>query len=172
MWVRQLFIKSDGDKWANTSIHRLIHLFISPDISSSVIIGLGIVLFCTVYIHFRKFGQRQFQLLLIASILIFQVIFNPVAESPTYITAVTGVVLWWFCSPKTWLDKTLLISCFILTVMSPSDLFPRYLRDEIVRPYVLKALPCVLIWFRVIYLMHQPISPKDTVQEDNQLVNG
>jgi len=172
MWVRQLFIKSDGDKWANTSIHRLIHLFISPDISSSVIIGLGIVLFCTVYIHFRKFGQRQFQLLLIASILIFQVIFNPVAESPTYITAVTGVVLWWFCSPKTWLDKTLLISCFILTVMSPSDLFPRYLRDEIVRPYVLKALPCVLIWFRVIYLMYQPISPKDTVQEDNQLVNG
>ncbi|QKZ14480.1 glycosyltransferase family 87 protein [Spirosoma sp. KUDC1026] len=172
MWVRQLFIKSDGDKWANTSIHRLIHLFISPDIASSVIIGLGVVLFCTVYVHVKKFELRQFRLLMIASILIFQVIFNPVAESPTYITAVTGVMFWWFCSPKTWFDKTLLISCFILTVMSPSDLFPRYLRDEIVKPYVLKALPCVLIWFRVIYLMHQPMSAKDTVLADNQLVNG
>jgi hypothetical protein len=103
--------------------------------------------------------------------LIFQVIFNPVAESPTYITAVTGVMLWWFCSPKNWLDKTLLISCFILTVMSPSDLFPRVLRDEIVKPYVLKALPCVLIWFRVIYLMHQPMRENDTVVEEGQLAN-
>ncbi|GAB3751217.1 glycosyltransferase family 87 protein [Spirosoma pomorum] len=172
MWVRQLFIKSDGDKWANTSIHRLIHLFISPDISSAVIIGLGVVLFCTVYMHVRKFALRPFRLLMIASILIFQVIFNPVAESPTYITAVTGVMLWWFCSPKNWLDKTLLVSCFILTVMSPSDLFPKVLREEIVKPYVLKALPCVLIWFRVIYLMHQPMSEKDPVVEEGQLANG
>ena len=154
LWVNQLFIKSDHDKWANTSIHRLVHVFISPDVATPVIIGLGIALFCTVYIQVKKFGQHWFRMLMVASILIFQVIFNPVAESPTYITAVTGVIIWWFYCPQSWLDRILLISCLIFTVFSPSDIFPPILREQFVKPYVLKALPCVLIWFRIIYLMH------------------
>ncbi|WP_461081244.1 glycosyltransferase family 87 protein [Spirosoma flavus] len=154
LWVNQLLIKSDVDKWANTSIHRLVHTFISPDIATPVIIGLGVLLFCTVYANVKKFTERSFRLQMVASILIFQVIFNPVAESPTYITAVTGVVLWWIYCPQTALDRVLLISCLILTVFSPSDIFPAFLREQFVKPYVLKALPCVLIWFRVIYLMH------------------
>jgi hypothetical protein len=92
--------------------------------------------------------------MLLASVLIFQVIFNPVAESPTYIIAVSGVLIWWSISPQTTYDRVLLIACFIFTVLSPSDLFPKVLREELVQPYVLKALPCVLIWFRLIYLMH------------------
>lgn len=154
LWVNQLFIKSDHDKWANTSIHRLVHTFISPDVATPVIIGLGVLIFCTVYVQVQKFTYRSFRLLMVASVLIFQVIFNPVAESPTYITAVTGVLIWWFCSPQTGLDRILLISCLIFTVLSPSDVFPVSLREQFVKPYVLKALPCVLIWFRVIYLMH------------------
>lgn len=158
LWVNQLLIKSDHDKWANTSIHRLVHTFISPDIATPVIIGLGVFLFCTVYIQRKQFALRSFRMLMTASILIFQVIFNPVSESPTYITAVTGVVIWWFYSPKNLLDRTLLISCFILTILSPSDVFPPFLRERYVLPYALKALPCVLIWFRIIYLMHMPSS--------------
>ncbi|MBC3788958.1 glycosyltransferase family 87 protein [Spirosoma utsteinense] len=154
MWIRQLLIKSDHDKWANTSIHKLIHLSISPDIPTSLIVGAGIVLFCTVYIHIRKFGERSFRMLMLASVLIFQVIFNPVSESATYITAVTGVLCWWFYCPQTTLDRVLLVSCFVLTVLSPSDFFPAFLRDQLTRPYALKALPCVLIWFRILVLMH------------------
>ncbi|GAB3889916.1 glycosyltransferase family 87 protein [Spirosoma agri] len=158
LWVNQLLIKSDHDKWANTSIHRLVHTFISPDVATPVIIGFGVVLFCTVYIHTKRFGQRWFRMLMVASVLIFQVIFNPVSESPTYITAVTGVMIWWFYCPRSLLDKTLLISCLVLTVFSPSDIFPPVLRDRFVLPYVLKALPCVLIWFRIIWQMHIPSS--------------
>lgn len=154
MWINQLFIKSDVDKWANTSIHRLVHLVISPDIAGAAIIGAGVLLFCTVYVHVQKYGQRSFRMLMLASVLIFQVIFNPVAESPTYITAVTGVLCWWFFCPQTRLDYALLISCFVLTILSPGDIFPGFLREQFVKPYVLKALPCVLIWFRIVFLMH------------------
>ena len=154
MWFRQLLIKSNHDKWANTSIHKLIHLFISPDVPTMAIVGSGILLFCTVYINVRRFGERSFRMLMVASVLIFQVIFNPVSESATYITAVTGVLCWWFYCPQTTLDRVLLISCFILTIMSPSDFFPAYLHDHLTHPYGLKALPCVLIWFRVLFLMH------------------
>lgn len=156
LWVDQLLIKSDFDKWVNTSIHRLVHQLISPDISTAAIIGAGVLLFCTVYVQVRRYTEPTFRLLMVASVLIFQVIFNPVSESPTYITAVTGVMCWWFVSPQTWLDRTLLLACFIFTVLSPSDVFPSALREQFVKPYVLKALPCVLIWFRIIYLMHVP----------------
>lgn len=168
LWVNQLLIKSDNDKWANTSIHRLVHVFISPDVTTPLIIVLGIALFCTVYVQVRHYRQRSFRLLMVASVLIFQVIFNPVSESPTYITAVTGVIIWWFYSPQTWLDRALLISCLVFTIFSPSDIFPVYLRNHFVIPYVLKALPCVLIWFRILYLMHTlpPEVPSQRVVEE------
>lgn len=162
LWVRQLLIKSDHDKWANTSIHRLIHLFISPDVATSAIIGAGVALFCTVYVRVRRYREFTFRMLMLASVLIFQVIFNPVSESPTYITAVTGVICWWFVSPQSTLDRVLFISCFVLTVLSPSDLFPAFVRNELMVPYALKALPCVLIWFRVLYLMHRPVQNRSS----------
>ncbi|MBO0932471.1 glycosyltransferase family 87 protein [Fibrella aquatilis] len=163
-WLTELLNKNDVDKWVNTSTHRLVHQTISPDISGSVIIGVGVVIFCSVFVHVRHYGERWFRLLLLASVLIFQVIFNPVAESPAYIIAVTGVMIWWSVGPKTWYDRVLLISCFVFTVLSPSDLFPKTLRDEFVRPYVLKALPCVLIWFRLIYLVHTYTPERQSLQ--------
>ena len=170
LWIKELFIKTSVDKWLNISIHRLIHLFISPKIETVSIIATGVILFCTVYIHRNRFVDYNFKILLLGSILIFQVIFNPVAESPAYVIAVTGVSCWWFVSPRTNLDWLLLVSCFILTVMSSSDLFPTLWRRLYVFPYSLKALPCVFIWFRILYLMHFP--PATVVKPDlitNQL---
>ena len=39
----------------------------------------------------------------------------------------------------------------LLTSFSPSDLFPKFTRETYVKPYALKALPCVLIWFQISY---------------------
>lgn len=156
-WATELFNKSDGDMWINTSIHRLVHQIFSPTIPGSVIIGIGIVIFCSVFIQVQRYRDLTFRLMLLASVLIFQVIFNPIAESPAYIIAVSGVMIWWSVCPQTPYDRALLIACFVFTVLSPSDLFPKVLREEFVKPYVLKALPCVLIWFRLIYLMHTQV---------------
>jgi hypothetical protein len=155
-WIERLFQKSDHDHMTNISIHRIINQAISPDIPPSAIIGAGIVLFCSVFIHLKRYREQHFRMLLLASILIFHVIFNPVSESATYITAVTGVIVWWLYCPKNKFDWFLIIFCYIFTVMGPTDLMPRYIRKEFIEPYVLKALPVVLIWFRVLYLMHFP----------------
>jgi Glycosyltransferase family 87 len=162
LWVKQLLIKTDHDKWANNSIHILISRFISPNIPTPAVIGLGVLLFCTVYARYKRFAEENYKMLLLASILIFQTIFNPAGESPAYIIAVTGVLLYWFYGPKTRLDLVLLLACFVLTILSPTDIFPPYLRQEIFRPYGVKAMPCVAIWFRVLYLMLLPSSTKAT----------
>ncbi len=153
-WFTQLAIKTDSDKWSNVSIHRIIHQVISPDITTLAIIATGIVLFCTVYLHRKAFADMTFKIMLLASILIFQVIFQPAAESPTYIIAVTGVTVYWLFSPKATIDWILLIAVYILTVLSPTDFMPRFFNKEYVFPYVLKAWPVVLAWFRVLYLAH------------------
>lgn len=66
-----------------------------------------------------------------------------------------GVAIWYVTAPwkrNKW-DIALMVFAFILTSMSPSDLFPEYLRKTFVQPYALKALPCVLIWLKLCYEM-------------------
>lgn len=154
LWVKQLVVKTDHDKWTNVSIHRIIHQTISPDISTLTIIVAGVLLFCTVYVYRKSFVETNFKMLLLSSILIFQVIFQPAAEFAGYITAVTGAIIYWFHSPKNRVDFILMFTCYFLTVMGYTDLMPLYIKENFIKPYVLKALPCALIWFRVVYLMH------------------
>lgn len=154
LWFNQLFIKSDHDKWLNQSIHRLVHLIVSPNLTNTTIIGVGVLLFCTVYIQIKNYGKENFKMLLLASILIFHVIFNPAAESATFIIAITGVGVWWLYSPKTKIDLILIVGTYFFTTVSPTDLVPKTIQKGFIGPYVLKALPCVLVWFRILYLMH------------------
>lgn len=85
----------------------------------------------------------------------FVVLFSTGSESSTYIIAFVGVALWFVAVPwkrSRW-DIALMIFAFILTSLSPSDLFPKFIRKIYVQPYALKALPVVLIWFKLIYEM-------------------
>ena len=64
-----------------------------------------------------------------------------------------GVALWFIRSEKNALNITLFVLAFVLTTLSPTDLFPRFLREEYVTPYTLKGVPCILIWGKILYDM-------------------
>ncbi|MEY3243499.1 MAG: hypothetical protein RIR11_4938 [Bacteroidota bacterium] len=106
-------------------------------------IGLSIQLLAVVLQAYR----RQSVLPILASLLIWVVIFNHKAESPTFIIAVTGVAIWFFSikSPKL-SDHILLWIAFLLSSITPTDLFPRSLFNLLVQPYTLKAVPFIAIW--------------------------
>jgi hypothetical protein len=80
------------------------------------------------------------------------VIFSSSAESPTYIIAVIGLAIWYVIQkkPRTFFPIILLIITFLLTILSPTDLVPRNIREQIVH-YSLKALPCCIVWVVLIY---------------------
>ena len=44
-----------------------------------------------------------------------------------------------------------MVFAFFVTSMSPSDLFPAYIRKEWIQPYALKALPITIIWLKLAY---------------------
>ena len=115
----------------------------------------GIIAFCMPYLRFAQWKNEAFRYAFLASTLLFVVLFSTGSESSGYIIAMLGVAIWYWTSPwkrGNW-AIALMWFVFILTSLSPSDLFPAYLRKEWVQPYALKSLPCVIVWFWLIYEM-------------------
>jgi hypothetical protein len=79
------------------------------------------------------------------------VIFNHKAESPTFVIAFSGVLIWAFSQKLNSFQKILFIVCFVLCSLSPTDLFPLYLKQHFVIPFVLKAVPVIAIFVLIIH---------------------
>ena len=88
---------------------------------------------------------------MLASVMVWVVIFNHRAESPTFIIAITGVAIWYYSQNQKTENYVLLVLAFVFTTLSPTDLFPRFIRNEWMKPYVVKAVPCILIWAKITY---------------------
>ena len=115
----------------------------------------GMLLFVGPYLRLQQYRYLSFRLMWVASVLLFVVLFSTGSESSGYIIALTGAGIWYVAVPwkrNKW-DVALMVFAFVLTSMSPSDLFPAFLRKEYVQPYALKALPCVLIWGKLMWEM-------------------
>lgn len=114
-------------------------------------LAVGIILMLIPFLRIKQYSNPIFRYLMLSSILIWVVIFNHKAESPTYIIAMAGVSIWFMMSKKSILDIVLICFAFILTNLSPTDLFPRSVLNEWVIPYSLKAVPCILIWLKITF---------------------
>jgi hypothetical protein len=128
-------------------------IFNYPQLSNLVVMVPGLVLFAASYLNIKSFKQTPYQLLILASTLIFTVIFSTGSESPTYIIAFAGVAIWFMNldRPVNKLEIALLIFALLVTSLSPSDLFPKYINRTYIKPYALKALPCFIIWLKIVY---------------------
>jgi len=120
------------------------------ELNKNIVVGLGAVIFLVPILWSKLATNFQFRLLTLASVLLWIVIFNHKAESPTFVIAMTGVALWFVRSEKNAMNIALFVFAFLFTSLSPTDIFPRPLREGLVVPYVLKAVPCILIWAKVI----------------------
>ena len=116
----------------------------------------GLLMFGVPYLRLSQYKNMAFRQTLLASVLMFVVLFSTGSESSGYIIPFVGVVIWYTAAPwqRNGWDIALLVFAFILTSLSPSDLFPAYIRKEWVQPYALKALPITLIWFKLCYEMY------------------
>lgn len=123
----------------------------------------GLLLFGYPYLRVSQYQFAAFRQTLLASVLMFVVLFSTGSESSGYIIALIGVVIWYTAAPwkrNAW-DVALMVFAFLLTSMSPSDLFPKVVRQTLVQPYALKALPVTIIWLKLCYeMMVKDYAPK------------
>ena len=113
----------------------------------------GMVLFALPYLRFKQYQHMAFRQTILASVLMFIILFATSSENYGYIIAMTGVAIWYTAAPwkrSKW-DVALMVLAFILTSMSSSDLFYKPLWREVIKPYSLKALPVTIIWLKLTY---------------------
>lgn len=116
--------------------------------------GVACLLIVMAYAFFIvKINDLSLRIALLSNILMWVILFNHASESSTIIIAVVGVAFWYLIAPKNKLTTSLTYFVFILTILSPTDIFPRFIRVQYITPYNLKALPIVLIWVHLQYLV-------------------
>lgn len=137
----------------------------SASYSDLLVILPGLALFGLPYLRFGQYRHLAFRYAILSSVLLFVVLFSTGSESSTYIIPFAGIALWYTTSPwkRSGWDVALLVFAFVLSSLSPSDLFPRSLREAYVLPYALKALPPTLVWLRLSYeLLTRDYAPSKT----------
>jgi len=111
----------------------------------------GVLLFFLPLIRVGRFKDVEGRMLFLAHLLLWVIIFNHKAESPTFIIAIAGVAIWHHITQtKNVVRNTLLLLAFIFTCLSPTELFPLYVRHNILVPYVIKVVPCIIIWLVIV----------------------
>lgn len=139
----------------NISLLGMVHRVTGLEFSDLWLILPGLVMFSIPYLRISQYKHMAFRQTLLASVLMFTVLFSTSSESSGYIIALVGVVIWYTAAPwkrNNW-DVALMVFVFVLTSLSPSDLFPAYLRKEWVQPFALKALPVTLVWVKLCWEM-------------------
>lgn len=156
-WYNVLVYKNDLNQFApgqNISLLGIVRKVSGCATYSDLwLIVPGLLAFAAPFLRFAQYRFLAFRHTMLASVLMFVVLFSTGSESYGYIIAMTGVAIWYVCAPwqRSKTDIALMVFALILTSFSPSDLFYKPLYVGFIKPYALKALPVALIWFKLTY---------------------
>ncbi len=160
-WMNLLM--RDYSLYEGLSLFGILKNWFGLSLSKQIVIFSGIILFLLSFLRKKLFEKIEFRFLLLSSSLIWAVIFNHKAESPTFVIATCGVAIWYFSGRKGLEDLLLLIFYLLLTSISSTDLTPIFLKEKFIKPYLLKALPSILIWVKIqVELLFSKFESKET----------
>ena len=148
-WLTPL--SNDHNNSNGYSVIGWLHTWFKLNINKTLVLVVGVILLMLPLFKLNKYKDYSFRLIMLSSILVWMVIFNHMAESPTFIIAVAGVAIWFYSQKPSTLNIVLLVLAIVFTCLSPTDIFPPFIRKEIFQPYVAKAVPCILIWLKINY---------------------
>ena len=94
----------------------------------------------------ERWHEAHFRLQLIASILIFAVLFNHQSESPSYVIAMLGIAVWFATSERAAWRVALIVFAMLLVNGGSSGILSRDLYQRFYLAYLLKTVPLIPIW--------------------------
>ena len=93
-----------------------------------------------------RWGVERFRLLFLASVLMFCVLFNHKAESPSFVVAAAGVAFWFVSADRDWLAWSAFAFFVVGTVLAASDAMPESFQETFFEPYRFKTVPVLVVW--------------------------
>lgn len=158
-WFENLSLKHGGNLFAlaqNVSFLGMVRKISGcATYSDLYLIIPALLLFFIPYFRSDQYKYLRFRMMLLANILLFVVMFSSGSEGSGYIICMIGVALWYLCSPsihRKYNDRLALITLVIVGI-STTEIVPPFIRHNLIVPFVLKAWPCTVVWFTVVYEM-------------------
>jgi hypothetical protein len=99
-----------------------------------------------VYFQPKKWGDLVFQLRILAFVSIYLMLASTGTESPTLVMAMPGLGIWFMLSEQKRWQWVLLVITLLISSFSPTDLFPKFLREGYIIRYGLMILPLLGVW--------------------------
>lgn len=158
-WIETLLYKNNLNlftSYTNISLLGMVRKISGNGFYSDMwLIIPGILLCAAPSLRIKQYKNQLFRLQYLVSVMLFFVLFSTGTENSGFIAAMVGVSIWYLNTPSRYkhhkINLALLIFCIILTSFSPTDIFPASIRKTYVIPYALKALPCAVIWFKIVW---------------------
>lgn len=98
-------------------------------------------------LYWRYRTEAEFRGMYVALIPIFVVVFNQMAESPTFVIPVAGFLFWWLQYRRsTVLATSLFVLVLLFTMLSATDIYPHSIRNGFFDTYKIKVVPMILAW--------------------------
>jgi len=101
--------------------------------------------------HRRCWADGGFRMRWLCSLLVFCVIFNHQAESPSFVVASSGVAIWYVTTLRAWWRTTLLALMLALETVPHLFFVPQGWYAHVIEPNALDAVPCFVIWLVIQY---------------------
>jgi hypothetical protein len=147
-WLERLQAQAIRDA---LSLLGIVNKYFSAFIKQEWVMLAGTVAVLAVLFKKLLYTDLGMQLRYLACILLFTIVFNPGVESPSYIIAVAGAAIWYVLQPRKSWEKILITLVFIFTCLSPTEIFPRFIREKFLNPYHIKAIPIILAWVVIMF---------------------
>jgi hypothetical protein len=130
------------------SVMEMVHLLARTDWPNwpQQLVG-ALLLLAPIVVRRERWREWAFRRLYLCSVLLFCLIFNHKAESPTFVIGVAGAAIW-FASldARTRWEWILFGVIVVVTILSSSDAMPRLLQKSLFDPYRLKVVPLIVLW--------------------------
>ena len=109
-----------------------------------------LLLVAPIVLQRSRWHEWELRRLYLCSVLVFCIIFNHQAESPTFVIGVAGVAIWFAALPRLsrW-EWTLFGFIVVCTILASSDAMPVAIQRDFFDRYRFKVVPLIVLWIEV-----------------------
>src|SRR6266513_1988662 len=94
-----------------------------------------------------RWPSLEFRRLFLCSLLVYAVLFNHALEPPSFVVAYAGIVIWYVSSPPSRVRAAVMALTLLVMVVHDVDVVPRWVKYDLLVPYRIKGIPCLVAWF-------------------------
>ncbi len=137
-----------------------------------ITLAAGVLLLLMPLVFLKKSVSLRFRTEYMALILLWMVIFNYKAESPTFIITMCGVAIWYFVTEKNTTKKVLFFLSLAFTSLWFTDLVPPSLKNSIIDVNYIKPFFPLLVLLVISYEMcFKTYSTENSDQQKNSITS-